>query len=288
MKHTDFIVPPGKRLRLKDYDPAATGKFTREAEAMENIRKDCAELARLQDMLMARESYSLLLIFQAMDGSAKDGTIRHVMSAADPQGCRVAQFQQPSKEELRHNYLWRFIGELPRRGEIGIFNRSYYEEVLVTRVHPEQLAEQHLPRSTARAKLWKQRFNEINNFERYLVDNGTVVMKFFLHLSKEKQRERLLERITEREKRWKFSLDDIEERGYWNDYMRAYEDALTHTSTIHAPWHIIPADHRWFTALAVGALVVEKLKSLKLSYPENSSEDKREVLKAKKRLEAER
>jgi len=287
MKRTDFadfIVTPGKRLHLKDRDPAATGKFTSEAEAEKKTEADRAELARLQDMLMARESYALLVIVQAMDGSAKDGTIRQVMAAADPQGCRVAQFEQPSKEQLRHDYLWRSVRELPRRGHIGIFNRSYYEEVIVTRVHPERLTEQNLPRGNKGAKLWKQRFNEINNFERYLVDNGTVVLKCFLHLSKEKQRERLLERITEREKQWKFSPDDVEEREWWNDYMRAYEDAITHTSTSYAPWYVIPADHRWFTALAVADLVVEKLKSLKLSYPRKSKDDEREFAKAKKRL----
>ena len=285
MKRHYLIPQPGEKVRLKDYETASTGNYSSEEEARERMGADCETLAVLQDKLLAEGRRALLLIFQAMDGAGKDGTIKHVMSGVDPQGCKVTNFKQPADRELKHDYLWRFVKELPERGQIGIFNRSYYEETLVSRVHPERLDEQCLPPSVQKLKnLWRARFTQINNFEKYLVENGILPVKIFLHLSKEKQRERLIERTTLVEKRWKFSLDDIEERGYWNKYMRAYEDALTHTNTRHAPWHIIPADHRWFSSLAVAELIVHKLRALKLHYPHPSDEHRAELAKGKRML----
>ena len=288
MKQSRFLVASNKKVRLKDHDTNFTDGYTDEAEARAKIETDCAALAELQDKLMAQETHGLLLLFQAMDGSAKDGTIKHIMSVADPQGCAAHNFKEPSEKENKHDYLWRFHKSVPARGEVGVFNRSYYEEVLATRVHPEQLEKQSLPSGTPKGgKLWKQRFGQINNFEQYLVENGIIVMKFFLHLSKEKQRERLLERTEKTEKKWKFSPSDIEERKFWKDYMRAYEEVLSGTSTKSAPWHIIPADNRWFTALAVADLVVTKLKELKLRYPAAKADEKREMAEARKALEGE-
>jgi PPK2 family polyphosphate:nucleotide phosphotransferase len=287
MKHTEFIVSPKKRLRLKERDTAATGKFTSEEAARKKIERDCEELARLQDMLLARESHGLLLIFQAMDGAGKDGTIKYVMSNADPQGCKAYNFKEPSDEEAKHDYLWRFHREMPERGQIGVFNRSYYEEVLITRIHKEKLDAQGLPAKLKGKDLWKRRYEEINSFEQYLVNNGILVLKFFLHLSKEKQRERLLERMELPEKKWKFSMTDIEDRKLWVDYMRMYEDVLNHTSTPYAPWYIVPADHRWFTSLAVADIVVTKLKELKLRYPQTSDEAEKDLTEAKRALESE-
>lgn len=283
MKQSQFIVRPGRKVRLSDYDPASTGTFASEAEALSKIRRDCATLAILQDKLLAQGTTALLLVFQAMDGAGKDGTIKHVMSGVDPQGCAVSMFEEPTARELRHDYLWRFSKQLPERGQIGIFNRSYYEEVLSTRVHPERLAEQKLPRTIREsAGIWRQRYAQINNFEQYLSENGIMVMKFFLHLSKERQRERLLERLERPEKKWKFSMTDIEERRHWDEYARAFEETLTMTSTRRAPWHVIPADQRWFSALTVAELVVAKLKALKLRYP--PPDDARQLIKAKKLL----
>jgi PPK2 family polyphosphate:nucleotide phosphotransferase len=285
LKHHYFTVPPGKRVRLKDYDPAFTGSFQSEEDVKERVREDCEMLSVLQDKFLAQGRHALLLIFQAMDGAGKDGTIKHVMSGVDPQGCVVTNFKRPSEKELKHDYLWRFIRELPERGKIGIFNRSYYEEVLVSRVHRDRLEEQCLPPAVHKSKnLWRQRFTQINNFEQYIAENGIIPVKIFLHISKEKQRERLLERTTLIEKRWKFSLDDIEDRGHWTKYMKAYEDALTHTSTSYAPWHIIPANERWFSALAVAELVVHKLRTLKPRYPHPSDEHRKELEKGKRML----
>jgi PPK2 family polyphosphate:nucleotide phosphotransferase len=287
MNKQRFVITPGKKVKLKDYDPSDTGSWRDEREAATKIRRDCEALAGLQDKLLARESHALLLIFQGMDGAGKDGTIKHVMSSVDPQGCEVAMFSKPSETELKHDYLWRFIRRLPERGKIGIFNRSYYEEVLASRIHPERLAEQNLPIALRRSKnIWRQRFAHINNFEQYLAENGIIVMKFFLHISKEKQRERLLERLDLPEKKWKFSANDIEERGHWNEYQRAFEDVLTRTSTKYAPWHVVPADQRWFSALVVADLVVAQLKSMRLSYPPTSG-DERERAEARKALESE-
>jgi PPK2 family polyphosphate:nucleotide phosphotransferase len=234
---------------------------------------------------MAVEQESLLLIFQAMDGAGKDGTIKHVMSSIDPQGCKVTLSEKPGATEHKHDYLWRFVKHLPKRGQIGIFNRSYYEEVLSTRIHPERLEDQQLPPRIREARgIWRQRFAQINNFEQYLTENGIHVMKFFLHLSKEKQRERLLERLEVPEKKWKFSMNDIAERARWDEYMSAFEDAITQTSKRDAPWYIVPADHRWVSSSVVAELVVAKLKSLKLRYPQVSSDGKKEMEKARKLL----
>jgi PPK2 family polyphosphate:nucleotide phosphotransferase len=263
----NMIAIPGKKIRLKDYDTTYTGKLKKE-QAQEILEYGIEELARYQDILYAQNIYALLIVFQAMDAAGKDSTIKHVMSGINPQGCQVFSFKQPSAEELDHDYLWRCFKALPERGRIGIFNRSYYEEVLVVRVHSELLDKQQLPPSAKGKHIWKQRFEEINNFEKYLVDNGILVLKFFLNVSKEEQKERFLERIDRPEKNWKFSVSDTKERGYWDDYRKAYEDAFTHTSTEWAPWHIIPADKKWFTRLAVAYFIHEKMKSLNLAYPE--------------------
>lgn len=288
MNQRNFLVPEGTRVRLKNYDPASTGEYTDEQAAESKICKDRESLAAYQDKLMAQETESLVLIFQAMDGAGKDGTIKHVMSSIDPQGCHVAMAEKPGEVEHKHDYLWRFIRQMPKRGQIGIFNRSYYEEVLSTRVHPERLEEQQLPPRLRDTKhIWRQRFAQINNFEQYLTENGFHVMKFFLHLSQEKQRERLLERLNEPEKHWKFSANDIRERPHWDEYMKAYEDVLTQTSKRDAPWYVVPADHRWFSALVVADLVVAKLKSMRLRYPQPSTEDEAELAAARKQLEGE-
>lgn len=285
MKQQEFLVRAGEKVRLKNYDTAFTGKFKSEAEAEAKIREDCENLAKYQDKLMAEEQQSLLLIFQAMDGAGKDGTIKHVMSSIDPQGCQVMLSEKPGATELKHDYLWRFVRYLPKRGQIGIFNRSYYEEVLSTRIHPERLEDQQLPPRIRDARnIWRQRFTQINNFEQYLTENGTHVMKFFLHLSKEKQRERLMERLEVPEKKWKFSMNDVAERGHWDEYMSAFEDAITQTSKKDAPWYIVPADNRWFSAFVVAELVVAKLKSLNLRYPAVSSDGKKEMEKARRLL----
>ena len=283
----DFLVRPGSRPRLKNYDAAYTGGFADEGAARRKIEADCGELARLQDRLMAEETHALLVILQAVDGSGKDGTIKHVASSLDPQGCTAVNFKKPSDAENRHDYLWRFHREVPERGRITFFNRSYYEEVISPRVRPERLEEQNLPARARAGGLWKRRMKEINNFEEYLTDNGVVVLKFFLHLSKEKQSVRLLERTEEREKKWKFSAADLENRDLWDEHLRAHEEMLAATSTRAAPWHVIPADHRWFSALAVADLMARKLRSLRPRYPAVKGEEKKEMGKARKRLERE-
>ena len=287
MNHDHFLVPPGKKIQLKDYDPDYTGEFESKEQAETKLREDVLRLASYQDVLYAQNTYSLLIIFQAMDASGKDSTIKHVMSGVDPQGCQVFSFKSPSAEELDHDYLWRSAKSLPERGRIGIFNRSYYEEVLVVRVHPEILRSQQLPPEAKNETIWQKRFEEINNFERYLTRNGIVILKFFLNVSKEKQRDRFLKRINTPEKNWKFSLNDVKERKHWNDYMAAYEDAFNHTSTAEAPWYIIPADNKWFMRTAVADVIITKLASLNLSYPTVSEEHRQNLLKAKEILEQE-
>jgi len=288
MNHEHFLVPPGKKIRLKDYDTAYTGKFKDKSEAAETLKADIKRLAKLQDVLYAQNTYSLLVIFQAMDAAGKDGTIRHVMSGVNPQGTQVYSFKAPSPEELDHDYLWRSFKALPERGRIGIFNRSYYEEVLIVRVHPEILGFQQLPAEAKdKKKIWRNRFEEINNFEHYLVRNGVHVLKFFLNVSKEEQKQRFLARINTPEKNWKFSVNDAKERAFWDDYMDAFEDAFNHTSTDWAPWHIIPADHKWFTRAAVADIVITKLKSFDLSYPQLSEAHMQNLQKAKELLESE-
>lgn len=287
MNHDDFIVPPGKKIRLKDYDPGFIGEFKGKQEASAKLQADIKKLAKYQNILYAQNTYALLIIFQAMDTAGKDSTIKHVMSGVNPQGCQVFSFKVPSAEELDHDYLWRSAKVLPERGRIGIFNRSYYEEVLIVRVHPEILDRQQLPPETKGKDIWKKRYEEINNFEKYLVQNGIIILKFFLNVSKEEQKRRFLERINRPEKNWKFSLDDIKERAYWDDYMAAFESAFNHTSTKWAPWYIIPADNKWFTHTAVADIIVTRLKSLNLTYPTVSEEHIQNLLKARELLENE-
>lgn len=287
MNHDKLIVPPGKKIKLKDYDTGFTDKFKNKEEAQEKLLDDVKKMAELQDVLYADNRHSLLLIFQALDAAGKDGTIKHVMSGINPQGCQVYSFKSPSAEELDHDYLWRCSSRVPEKGRIGIFNRSYYEEVLVTRVHPEFLAKQNLPDIKNPDKLWKHRFEEIVNFEKYLTRNGISVLKFFLNVSKKEQKRRFLERINKPEKNWKFSSTDVKERRHWDDYQDAYEDMFNNTSTDFAPWYIIPADHKWFIRTAVADIIVKKLKDLDLRYPEVTEEHKAELMKAKEMLESE-
>ena len=288
MNHKDFIAPPGQKIKLKKYDTKFTGEFKDRAEAEAKLQKDTLRLAKYQDVLYAQNTYAVLVVFQAMDAAGKDGTIRHVMSGVNPQGCQVFSFKGPSAEELDHDYLWRCQKCLPERGRIGIFNRSYYEEVLAVRVHPEFLAGQQLPPKAKKKNVWEKRFEEINNFESYISRNGIEVVKFFLNVSKDEQKKRFLERIDRPEKNWKFSVNDAKERGYWDEYMRCYEDIFTHTSTKEAPWHIIPADNKWFARAAVSDIIVSRLKALNLKYPEVSDKHKQELLQAKALLEAEK
>ncbi len=281
-----FVVPHDRKIRLEDYDPGFTGAFKSKKDAKKKLKHDILRLAELQDVLYAHDVYSLLIIFQAMDAAGKDSTIKHVMSGVNPQGCQVFSFKAPSAEELDHDYLWRCMQRLPERGRIGIFNRSYYEEVLVTRVHPEILARQKLP-SDAHRHIWKHRFREINDFERYLHDNGTRVVKFFLHVSKEEQRQRFLDRINRPDKHWKFSANDVKERAHWDDYMAAYEDMFNHTSTPYAPWHIVPADHKWFTRGAVAEILISTLESIDLHYPVVTVEHREQLEESRIHLENE-
>lgn len=285
-----FIVPPGKKISLKkDHDPGYTAKFVTKKDAVQILQRGVQLLAEYQDKLYAQSTQALLIILQAMDAAGKDGTIKHVMSGLNPQGCEVYSFKAPSAEELDHDYLWRNFKVLPERGRIGIFNRSYYEEVLIVRVHPETLERQQLPPELKKHKdLWKRRFGEINNFERYLVDNGIIPLKFFLNVSKDEQKTRFLERIEQPEKNWKFSAADAKERAFWKDYMSAYEDMLSHTSTEWAPWHVIPADNKWFTHLAVAAVIVAKMKEIDPQYPTVTEEHEQGLLKAKRMLEEEK
>jgi PPK2 family polyphosphate:nucleotide phosphotransferase len=280
------IVPPGKKIDLKDYDPADTGKFENKESAQIKLAAGVLQLAEYQNILYAQNKFSVLIIFQAMDAAGKDSTIKHVMSGVNPQGCQVYSFKAPSDEELDHDYLWRIHKCMPERGRIGIFNRSYYEETLVTRVHPELLVAQHLPEFNPK-QIWQQRFQEINDFERYLTNNGTVIIKFFLHVSKAEQKKRFLERIDEPEKHWKFSASDVQERARWDDYQAAYTDVFNHTSTKAAPWYIIPADRKWFTRLAVADIICSRLQQLDLAYPKISDEQREQLSVARKMLEQE-
>ena len=261
-----FRIADGRRFRLSSIDPADTRGFTKR-RARERFERDLELLRELQEKLYAQDRWALLLIFQAMDAAGKDSTIKHVMSGVNPQGSQVFSFKAPSSEELDHDFLWRTATRLPERGRIGIFNRSYYEEVLVVRVRPEVLARERLPARLVTRDIWRERFEDINAFERYLDRNGVVVRKFFLHVSREEQRTRFLERLEEPEKNWKFSLADVAERRRWDDYMAAYEDMIRHTSTPRAPWHVVPADHKWFTRLAVVTAIVDTLQSLDLAFP---------------------
>lgn len=283
-----LLVPPGKKISLKNYDPGYTSDLVKKEDAANLLQEGVQLLSDYQDKLYAQDTHALLIIFQAMDAAGKDSAIKHVMSGLNPQGCQVYSFKAPSAEELDHDYLWRNVNALPERGRIGIFNRSYYEEVLVVRVHPQLLERQRLPAEARTQEIWKSRFEAINNFENYLVANGIVVVKFFLNVSKQEQKKRFLERIDQPEKNWKFSTADAKERDFWNGYMNAYEEVFTHTSTKWAPWYIIPADHKWFTRLAVAAVIAATMQEINPQYPRMNQEQRKELLKAKELLLKER
>jgi PPK2 family polyphosphate:nucleotide phosphotransferase len=290
LKKTDGIlrgvrVEPGKRFRLSRRDPADTGGLSLESKhARELLRDGVDRLAELQSKLYAQDRWSVLVVFQAMDAAGKDGTIKHVMSGINPQGVQVYSFKAPSPEELDHDFLWRTMKCVPERGRIGIFNRSYYEEVLVVRVHPEFLETQKLPASLISKNIWKERYEDINAFERYLSRNGILVLKFFLNVSKKEQKKRFLERLDMPEKNWKFSINDAKERGFWDDYMTCYEDLLQATSTEWAPWHVIPADNKWFTRLAVMAAMVRAIDKLGLEYPRVDKAKRKELEQVRRAL----
>jgi len=279
-----FRVGEGEKFRLKDHDPADTGKFGSKEDGKTRLTQGIARLRELQDRLYAQDRWAVLLIFQAMDAAGKDSTIEHVMSGVNPQGTQVFSFKSPSAEELDHDFMWRTNRCLPERGRIGIFNRSYYEEVLIVRVHPGILAGQKVPSELLGDRIWKQRYEDINAFERYLARNGTLIRKFFLNVSKEEQRNRFLARLDDPEKNWKFAVGDVKERDHWDEYMEAYEDMIAATSTEHAPWYVIPADRKWFMRMAVADAVVEALESLKLEYPTVDEEKRKELEEARKLL----
>jgi PPK2 family polyphosphate:nucleotide phosphotransferase len=286
-KYSDpFRITDGTKFRLKKIDPADTLDFGPDGKqrAEEGLAQGVELLRQLQDKLYAQDRWAVLIIFQAMDAAGKDGAIKHVMSGVNPQGCEVSPFKAPSAEELDHDFLWRCARRLPERGRIGIFNRSYYEETLVVRVHPEYLTGQRLPPKTKTRDLWKQRFKDISNFERYLTRNGTMLLKFFLHISKEEQRQRFLKRIEDQEKNWKFSLKDVEERAHWDEYMDAYEDTIRNTASKYAPWYVVPADNKWFTRLVVASAIVENLNALDPEYPSLTKDELKELEKAKQAL----
>jgi PPK2 family polyphosphate:nucleotide phosphotransferase len=279
-----YRVDHGKKFRLKSYDPADTAKLHSQERAEELLAKGIARMAELQDKLYAQDRWGLLLIFQAMDAAGKDGVIKHVMSGVNPQGCQVYSFKTPSEEELDHDYLWRTMKCLPERGRIGIFNRSYYEEVLIVRVHPEVLANERMPAPLVTKNIWEERFADIRSFERYLSRNGLVIRKFFLNVSKKEQKKRFLDRLQQPEKNWKFSAADLQEREHWDDYMDAYEEMIANTATPHAPWFVIPAENKWFTRLAVASVIVDALDGLNLSYPKVDAQRRKELEAARKTL----
>ena len=287
-----FIVPyrvtNGKKFKLKDVDPNDTGETTSEDKerAKELLEKGVEVLAELQDILYAQDQWSILLIFQAMDAAGKDGAIKHVMSGINPQGCQVFSFKSPSAEDLKHDFMWRCLKALPERGRIGIFNRSYYEETLVVRVHSEFLAKQKIPQKLMTKNIWEDRYDDIRNIERYLTRNGVVIRKFFLHVSADEQKKRFLERVDNPAKNWKFSSNDARERGFWKEYMKAYEDMICNTATDDTPWFVVPADNKWFTRVVVAAAVIDALESLDLRYPEVGEAQRQELAVAKKELTA--
>ncbi|HEU4433995.1 MAG TPA: polyphosphate kinase 2 family protein [Pyrinomonadaceae bacterium] len=283
-----FRITEGKKFSLTQIDPDETldlgsGEKAK-AKAKKALESGVELLTKLQDKLYAHDRWAVLLIFQAMDAAGKDGAIKHVMSGVNPQGCEVTSFKSPSAEELDHDYLWRCAKRLPERGRIGIFNRSYYEETLVVRVHPEYLKAQQLPETKKPDDIWKQRFNDINNFESYITNNGIVILKFFLHVSKEEQEKRFLARIDDPAKNWKFSMKDVKEREHWDDYMHAYEQTVRHTATDYAPWYVVPADTKWFTRLVVASAIVQRLSALDLTYPKLSADELSELKAARQAL----
>jgi PPK2 family polyphosphate:nucleotide phosphotransferase len=290
-----FQVEPGEKARLKQRDTGwaqtaemkELGKDDIKGRAETILGENLKQLAEAQELLYANDVYSVLVILQAMDAAGKDGTIKHVMSGINPQGCQVFSFKKPSDEELDHNFLWRYMKALPERGRIGIFNRSYYEEVLVVKVHPELHARQKLPPGKRGRSFWQERYDDINQFERHLSRNGTLILKFFLHISKDEQKKRFLERLENPEKHWKFSTSDLAERAFWKEYMQAFEEALSATSTEWAPWFVVPADHKWVTRAVVADIVTTTISSLHLSYPEVTPEKRQALEEARKQLEAE-
>ena len=284
-----YRVTSGKGFRLKDFDPQDTGwlKSADKPEAKQGLSMGVEWLAEQQDMLYAQDHWAVLLVFQAMDAAGKDGTIKHVTSGINPQGCTVTSFKQPSAEELDHDYLWRYMRNVPARGQIGIFNRSYYEEVLVVKVHQELLTRQKLHPSLVTKKIWEERYEDITNFERYLDRNGVIVLKFFLHVSKAEQKRRFMERLDQPVKNWKFSASDVAERGHWSAYQEAYEEAIRNTASKHAPWYVVPADNKWFTRLIVAAAVVDAMAGLKLHYPVVGPAQRKALAAARAKLEKE-
>jgi PPK2 family polyphosphate:nucleotide phosphotransferase len=281
-----YRIENGKKFRLKDFDPKDTQDFTTDdkPEAKLALEAGIQALVQLQDILYAEDHWSVLLIFQAMDAAGKDGSIKHVMSGVNPQGCQVCSFKAPTTDDLDHDYLWRCMRQLPARGRIGIFNRSYYEETLVVRVHPDLLAAERLPARCVTKKIWDERFQDIRAFERYLTRNGTIVRKFYLNLSKAEQRRRFLQRLELPQKNWKFSPSDMKERAYWDEYMEAYEETIRETATEDSPWYVVPADNKWFTHVIVAAAVVDALASLDLHYPDVSKAKRKELLALKRKL----
>jgi PPK2 family polyphosphate:nucleotide phosphotransferase len=290
-----FQVAPGAKVRLKQRNPGwaqtaelkELGKDVIKGRAETVLAENLKQLAEAQELLYANDVYSVLVILQAIDAAGKDGTIKHVMSGVNPQGCQVFSFKKPSEEELDHNFLWRYMKALPERGRIGIFNRSYYEEVLVVKVHPELCERQKLPPGKRGKSFWQERYDDINDFERHLSRNGTLILKFFLHISKDEQKKRFLERLETPEKHWKFSAADLAERAFWKDYMEAFEEALSATSTEWAPWYIIPADHKWVARAAVAGILTSTIGSLHLTYPEVTPEQRQALEEARTQLEEE-
>jgi len=283
-----YRIDDAANWRLASVDPDDTAGMDKKDGSPQLLARDIERLAALQEKLYAQDRWALLFIFQAMDAAGKDSTIKHVMTGINPQGCQVHSFKAPSPEDLDHDFLWRSTCRLPARGEIGIFNRSYYEETLVVRVHPEILAREKLPRELVTADIWKRRFEDINAFERYLARNGVAVVKFFLHLSKKEQKKRFISRLDDREKNWKFSGDDVRERERWDDYMVAYEETIRATASAHAPWYVVPADHKWFTRLVVASAVVDALEALHLTFPRTDADLRKELDAARRSLENEK
>lgn len=281
-----FRVDDGKHFQLKDFDPGDTAHWRAKEHAAKALQEGIDRTAELQDMLYAQDNWALLLIFQAMDAAGKDGAIKHVMSGVNPQGCQVYSFKAPSEMELQHDFLWRTTRDLPERGHIGIFNRSYYEEVLIVRVHPEVLKNQKTPQSLVTKEIWNERFEDIRCFERHMARSGTVIRKFFLHVSKKEQKRRFLARLERPKKNWKFSAGDIHERKYWDDYQDAYAEMIRQTASKYAPWYVVPADNKWFTRLVVSSVIVEALESLDLSYPKVNSAKQKELAEARHVLES--
>jgi PPK2 family polyphosphate:nucleotide phosphotransferase len=282
-----FRIEDGAGFRLKDFDPADTRGLKSKEHAREILEDGVARLTELQEKLYAQDQWAILVVLQGMDAAGKDSTVKHVMSGLNPLACSATAFKVPSDDELQHDYLWRTTRVLPSRGSIGVFNRSYYEEVLVVRVHPEALKREKLPQELVTKKIWQERYEDINAHERYLSRNGIVILKFFLNLSNKEQKKRFLKRLDEPEKNWKFRLSDVQERQHWGEYMRAYEKMLQNTSTAHAPWHVVPADHKWFARLVVAEALIDALEKVDPEYPKSDAERRAEIQKARAFLKAE-